>query len=177
MVRVLAGLGPRALPRPTPCTEFTVADLLDHLSETAGTLTVAAVGGPGDGTEPAASEGRDDDVASRLAADVERLATAWADPGLAELETTTAGGISMPVSFHNMIAVQELVLHAWDLAEATGQDFHPDPGTLERLHGFLTDVAPRDGSGPFGPAIPVPDDASVLDQVLGMSGRVPWAQL
>lgn len=47
----------------------------------------------------------------------------------------------MPVSFHNMIAVQEMVLHAWDLAAATGQEFHPDRSTLVKLHAFLADVA------------------------------------
>lgn len=82
----------------------------------------------------------------------------------------------MPVGFHHMIAVQELVLHAWDLATATDLDYSPDPDTLDPLHEFLTEVAdaaPRDGSGPFGPAVQVDENATTFDRVLGMSGRDP----
>lgn len=121
-------------------------------------------------------DGRVDTVAADVVTDVDRLATAWGEPALSNRETTTAGGMTMPVHFHNMIAVQELVLHAWDLAAATGQDFVPDSETLSKLHAFLADVAadtPREGSGPFGPAVTVANDASAFDEVLGMSGRDP----
>lgn len=180
MKLVLAGIKPDALQLQTPCTEFTVSDLMSHCQDAAGILTAAATR---DSRDPAASspehDGSVDNVAADLAADIDLLARAWGDPALSGLETTTAGGMTMPVHFHNMIAVQELILHAWDLAAATGQDFDPDPATLGKLHSFLTDVAadaPRDGSAPFGPAVTVASDAPVLDEVLGMSGRDPTWQ-
>lgn len=174
MKRVLAGIGREALARPTPCTEFTVADLLEHISLVAKMLTAVALRDPSDRTKSAESGLRD--AISALAADIDRLSVAWGNPQLLEVDTATVCGVTMPIAFYNMIAVQELVLHAWDLAAATGQVFHPDPGTLDKLHAFLAAVTtnlPYDRSDPFGPAISVSSDASVLDRVLGMSGRDP----
>lgn len=181
---VLAALEPDMLQRDTPCAEFTVADLLNHCLAAVQTLADAAEHAvsttrPDAGEEDGGDENDEDVTARELCVEVDRLATAWSDPALAGVDSTTAGGMTMPVAFHHMIAVQELVLHAWDLAKATGLDHTPDPEALEALHEFLTEVAdhaPRDGSGPFGPAVQVDDNATTLDRVLGLSGRDPHWQ-
>jgi uncharacterized protein (TIGR03086 family) len=78
------------------------------------------------------------------------------------------------------VALDEVVLHGWDLARATGQAFDVEPRLLDVVHGFVQQAASpefesqRDGL--FGPVVPVPDDAPLLDRVLGLSGRDPgWS--
>ena len=177
MKGVLLALPPDTLQHDTPCSEFTVGDLLNHCSGAIRTLAEAAERAGSAAPSDSRGHGGDEAVtATGLCVEVDRLARAWSNPALAGVESTTAGEMTMPVGFHNMIVVQELVLHAWDLATATSLDYTSDPITLEALHEFLTTEAadsPRDGSGPFGPTVPVDDGATTLDRVLGMSGRDP----
>lgn len=177
MKRVLTAMDPDADLHDTPCSEFSVSDLLSHCRGAVKALTDAAEQADSAGQSENGADGSDEHVtAIGLRVEVDRLATAWSNPKLADVDSTTAGGVTMHVGFHNMIAVQELVLHAWDLARATGQHYTPDPATLDALHEFLTTVAadaPRDGSGPFGPVVQVDESATKLDQVLGLSGRDP----
>jgi uncharacterized protein (TIGR03086 family) len=73
------------------------------------------------------------------------------------------------------VAVDELVIHGWDLARATGQPYEPDPAALQLCHGLLLAAAddPSRGDGIFGPVVPVPEDAPLLDRAVGLSGRDP----
>lgn len=172
--RILAGATSTSFSHPTPCADFTVGDLLEHCRMAAATLTAAAERGGSDrvGDSRSATE----DLPTRVAAEIDQLVIAWREPDLMEVQNTTAGGITMPVEFHNMIAVQELLLHGWDLAVATDQVYGPDPATVSRLHTFLREAAadsPRDGSGPFGPPVEVPEGATALDHLLALSGRNP----
>jgi uncharacterized protein (TIGR03086 family) len=68
------------------------------------------------------------------------------------------------------------VLHGWDLARATGQDFRCAPADAEAVLGFASQAA-DDPAGParqglFGPVV-VPADASTFDRALAMAGREP----
>ncbi len=74
-----------------------------------------------------------------------------------------------------MVAADELVIHGWDLARATGQAFECDPGALGLATQFVEAMsAPGESrEGLFGPAIPVPDGASELERVIALSGRDP----
>ena len=91
-----------------------------------------------------------------------------------------AGGIDLPGELAGIIALDELVVHGWDVARASGQDFDEDRESLEAVHGFVKQFsgtgqeAAREGL--FGPEIPVPDDAPLLDRVIGLTGRDPgWS--
>lgn len=68
----------------------------------------------------------------------------------------------------------DVFLHTWDLARATGQDDRLDPTTCAEL---LAGMEPWDEvlrqSGQYGPKVPVPDDASAQDRLLGFIGRDP----
>ena len=83
----------------------------------------------------------------------------------------------MPGEAVGIVALDEVVLHAWDLARATDQSYDPDARVLDPLMGFLTHMAEggtgiaRDGI--FGPVVAVADDAPQFDRVLGLSGRDP----
>jgi hypothetical protein len=64
-------------------------------------------------------------------------------------------------------------MHSWDLAQATGQEFAADPRILEALIEFLAQ-APADGSpGMFRARVEVDDEATLLEQALGLAGRDP----
>ena len=52
---------------------------------------------------------------------LDQLAEAWADPAAWE-GLTEAGGLTMPAEVAGTVALDEVVLHGWDLARATGQD-------------------------------------------------------
>jgi uncharacterized protein (TIGR03086 family) len=78
------------------------------------------------------------------------------------------------------VALDELVLHGWDVARASGQPYEPDPVALEAIHGFLAPLAAPEQAAMrgtiFGPVVPVPDTAPMLDRVVGLAGRDPaWS--
>ena len=90
---------------------------------------------------------------------------------------TRAGGVDLPAEAAGLVALDELVVHGWDVARASGQPYDCDPELLEVVHGFVAQFsapgqeAQREGL--FGPVVAVPDDAPLLDRVLGLSGRDP----
>ncbi len=127
----------------------------------------------------ASSDNLDPEWATRLPAQLRDLVTAWRDPAAWEGDTE-AGGVPMPAPIMGCVAMSELVLHGWDLAKATGQPFTADEQSLEAVHVFTSMMAEpgqeASREGLYGPVVPVPDDAPMLDRVLGLAGRSPdWA--
>lgn len=182
MARLLAGIPDGALSAPTPCPEFTVAELVGHIDGFARVFAASARKdlGPLTATPPAQRTQRDlapswrEDAASHLAT----LADAWDDAGAWE-GMTQAAGIDLPGSAAGRVVLDELVVHGWDVARATGQPFEVDGAYLPEIKATVEQLrAGSDGPAPglFGPAVPVPDDAPLLDRVLGLTGRNPsWA--
>ena len=76
-----------------------------------------------------------------------------------------------------LTVADELVVHGWDVARATGQPYEPEPELLDAARTFLgmfaSPDAPAGPEVPFGPSREVPGDAPVLDQVLALAGRAP----
>jgi len=105
---------------------------------------------------------------------LDELAETWRDPA-AWTGETRAGGVTLPGAAAGAVAADELVIHGWDLARATGQSYEPDPAALRASYDFLAAAAedPTRGGGIFGPVVPVPSDAPLLDRALGLSGRDP----
>jgi uncharacterized protein (TIGR03086 family) len=105
---------------------------------------------------------------------LDELAEAWRAPA-AWTGETRAGGVTLPGAVAGAVAADELVVHGWDLARATGQEYEPDEVALRAAYGFLVAAAANSGPGEgvFGPVVPVPDDAPLLDRVIGLSGRDP----
>jgi uncharacterized protein (TIGR03086 family) len=80
----------------------------------------------------------------------------------------------LPAEVVGLVALDELVVHGWDIAVATGQPYAPTAAEVEAAMSFVTGFeAPRDGSL-FGPIVAVPGDASGFDRLLGLTGREPW---
>jgi uncharacterized protein (TIGR03086 family) len=75
------------------------------------------------------------------------------------------------------VALNEVLLHGWDLAVATGQEYRPDPASVEACLALVTGMNQPGNeelhNGQFGPVVPVPASAPALDRLLGLAGRSP----
>jgi uncharacterized protein (TIGR03086 family) len=177
LAEVVSGIGDDQLSAPTPCRGVTVADLLDHVDGLSLAFTAAAAKDLEAGTQPPSADG------SRLGADwrtripgrLAQLAAAWRDDA-AWAGMTRAGGVELPAAVAATVAIDELVVHCWDLAMAAGLNFAADEAMLNAAYGFAQAAVARDpdgSAGLFGPPVAVPDGAELLDRLLGLTGRDP----
>jgi uncharacterized protein (TIGR03086 family) len=177
---VVRGVRDDQLQAPTPCPAYTLGDLLDHVGGLSFAFTAAAtkdVGEIGDQGPSADASRLGDDWRARIPADLAALADAWRDPE-AWTGMTKAGGVDLPGEVAGMVALNEVVIHGWDVARASGQPYEPDTAALEGCHAFVSQFAGPDADrgGMFGPVVDVPADAPLLDRVIGLSGRDPaWS--
>jgi uncharacterized protein (TIGR03086 family) len=179
MATLIRGIGDDQLDAPTPCPDYSLGDLVDHVGGFAIAFTAAATkdtaamtgGGSGDASRLV------DDWRSRIPRDLFALAAAWRDPE-AWTGMTRAGGVDLPGEIAGVVALDELVIHGWDVARASRQPYDVDDPSLAAVHGFVAEFsAPgADRGGLFGPVVTVPDDASQLDRTIGLAGRDPnWS--
>lgn len=179
VAELAAAVGDRQLGEPTPCPGMAVRHMLGHLAGLSVAFRDAARKdlGPTTSGNPADAEPDVDDDGrwrTELPLLLTEFAAAWRDPAAWD-GMTQVGGVSLPGSAAGAFALNELVVHGWDLARATGLPYSPATGDLTACHALLSasadDRAP--GRSPFGPVVPVPPDAPLLDQVIGLSGRDP----
>jgi uncharacterized protein (TIGR03086 family) len=174
LVRVLVGLRHEQLDAPTPCAGMSVRALLHHADGFATAFRLAA--GKVVRESPVADSALLDpfwrvSLPKRLTA----LADAW-DDSAAWTGSTSAAGVELPAEAAGLFAVDEVVVHAWDLAAATGQQVAFDEALLARLHEFLRGVVaqhPEGSPGLFAAPVPVAAGAPLLHRVLGLTGRDP----
>jgi uncharacterized protein (TIGR03086 family) len=96
------------------------------------------------------------------------------DPDVAtRVEDTPMGPQSFEQVF-DMIGANDVFLHTWDLARATGLDETLDP---DEVHTMLEGMEPLDDvlrqSGQYGPRVAVPDDADEQTRLIAFIGRRP----
>jgi uncharacterized protein (TIGR03086 family) len=180
--RKVAAVRPDQWSNQSPCEAWNARDLVGHIIDMHGYMLQ-----PGDrGLSPAPSV-KDDPLAALKSArrDVEAVLD---DPELAGIECDTPNG-RMPVEQQiDEVVSDDMVLHGWDLARATGQDDTMDPEDVERLWSITTAIPAElmekyrtpGAFGPgvevFGPEVKVPEDAPLQDRLLGLIGRDPgWA--
>lgn len=170
LARVAGRVTEADLGRPTPCADWTVRDLLVHvLGLTAHFTTVARHTAPVE-TETALPA----DWSARLTGRLDELAAAWREPG-AWTGESEAGGVRMSNAEFGVVALDEVVLHGWDLAWAIGAPFSVADDDVEAIHGFVASfehASTNDRAGLFG-AVVDPGEARGFDRVLALSGRVP----
>ncbi|WP_412079623.1 TIGR03086 family metal-binding protein (plasmid) [Streptomyces xanthophaeus] len=176
VARLAAGVPEARLADRTPCPEYAVSDLLGHLLGLAVAFRDAARKDLGPTTDTApdpATMSLPAGWREELPQVLGELAEAWKDPA-AWTGMTRAGGVDLPGEIAAAVTVDELVVHGWDLARATGQEYAPDQAALRASHAFLlASVEDEDRGDIFGPVVPVPDDAPLLDRAVGLSGRDP----
>lgn len=160
---------------PTPCPEWNVRELVNHVVSGTrlftGILRGDAIVGP-DALDPKAGDTLGDNPASAYRKAAEELLAAFRQPGVLEqFFDVPVGTVPGVVALH-LRTVEELV-HGWDLAQATGQQTRFGDDTVERAIEFslgkLADVPPE--RSPFAPPQPVLDHAPPLDRLVAMLGR------
>ena len=161
---------PEQLALRTPCEQYTVEELLTHLSGVFPASARAARKEPQADAQPAPS-----DPAS-VAESARRAAASWAEPSALD-GTTEFGPGAMPAEFAAAITLQELALHGWDLATATGRPFRLGENTGLLVLKVVEQLAEQARSnGAYGPAVEVRTDAPAFDRALAASGRSPeWS--
>jgi uncharacterized protein (TIGR03086 family) len=173
---VLKNITDDQLTGPTPCSDYSVGDLLHHVGGLALAFAAAAKKdrGPMTGSAPIPDASQlDNDWRTSYPARLTELARAWDDPSAWEGMTRIAG-MDMPGEVVGTVGLTEVVIHGWDLARATGQAYDIDPSVSQAV---LANVSQTAAEGPveglFGPAVPISDDAPVLDRIIALSGRDP----
>jgi uncharacterized protein (TIGR03086 family) len=183
LARLLTGVRDEQLRDPTPCSSYTLGDLLQHVRGLAEAFTVAGrKEQPAGGSKPPPQGDASllsDDWRSATADWLERLVGTWSQPAAWE-GTAWIAGFEAPAYAVGITAANELTVHGWDVARASGQHLDLEEQALAPAREF---VAMLSGPGSeqargdaFGPAVPVPAGASLLDEVVAGNGRSPaWS--
>ena len=176
--RVVTGVRDDQLALPTPCAGATVADLIDHVGGLSLAFTAAATKTrlPDDQQAPQADGTKlDSDWRTQIPHRLDALADAWGEPNAWE-GMTQAGPVQMPGQVAALVAINEVVVHGWDIAAATGQPYDVAPELVDAARTFVqasVDQNPGGTPGLFGPPVAVAADATPADQLLGLTGRDP----
>lgn len=150
----------------TPCSEWTVRDLVTHVVNTNRRILANATG------EAAVEPDPTGDLGVQYAEATGAILDALGNPDLAG---KTVGGMFGEQSFEQLVSrlgCADLLLHTWDLARATGQDETLDAHACEVALEFLTplDEGIRRPGG-FSPKLDAPADATVQARLLAFCGR------
>lgn len=162
---------------PTPCTEWTVRDLVNHLVYeqlwVPWLLRGATLEEVGDRFE---GDVVGDDPVGAWAESADRARAAWATPGAVDAEVHVSSGL-IPAREYGWQMITDLAVHGWDLAVAIGVP-HPITDELGReLYDLAApDIQMWEQAGIVAPSVPVDADASPADQLVALLGRDPqWS--
>lgn len=175
-LEIVRNVKPDQLTAPTPCTEWDVRGLVNHLlfwgPSLEGAAAKRAVPPPAENeTDVDLTQG---DWAAALVAQTERTAAAWGRPAAWEGMTHMGGPMEMPAALVGGMVVGEFVMHGWDLARATGQQASWEDDLAAYVLGEVANTAEQGRAmGVYGAEIAVPATASDLDRALGLTGRDP----
>ncbi|GLY50072.1 TIGR03086 family metal-binding protein [Lentzea sp. NBRC 102530] len=169
----VARVGSDQWDNPSPCAQWTALEVVDHVIDMHGVM----VGHPVPRTEDPLTDFR---TARRVVE--EALVSRGSD------EVSTPLGAMTLAEHVDQVVSDDLVLHGWDLARATGQDETIPAADVERLWAAATSVpyelmerfrtpgAFGPGIEVYGPEVPVAADAPLQDRLLGYVGRDPLSK-
>ena len=173
--RLVAGTSVAQLGDTTPCTEFNVREVINHVAGGAIMFASAFENGAVPEDELGRIMGGDilgDDPAATCAAATARVLAAVRAPGALEGMVTLPFG-EMPRQAAMGIAVFDVAVHAWDLAQATGQDLElSEDLALEILElGRAMNIDQYRGMI-FAEEVIIVETAPAWDRVAAYSGRM-----
>jgi uncharacterized protein (TIGR03086 family) len=173
-VAMVRTVGPDAWTNDTPCSEWDVRALVNHVVAellwapplVAG-QTIEQVGDQFDG------DVLGDDPAGKTDSAVAAGQQSFAESGALERTVHLSFGDFSGDNYCWQL-ISDLVVHTWDLARGIGADDAMDPVLAEQVHDFVAPMlAQMAGSPYFGAPVPVGDDASAQEVLLAASGRKP----
>ncbi|MGA9346493.1 MAG: TIGR03086 family metal-binding protein [Nocardioidaceae bacterium] len=157
---------------PTPCSEFTVDQLMDHILWTHSLLLQAA-----GGRVPAVAG----TIVERHAAVAAASVDAWSSRGVEGIVQLT-GELELPAAFALSLHTLEAFVHSWDLASAVGHGFAPEADLTSYIWEVAQVVVSDDARGEqedaaFAPAVLVSPSETELTRLIAYTGRDPWWNL
>ncbi|MEV6168968.1 TIGR03086 family metal-binding protein [Streptomyces sp. NPDC051954] len=156
---------------PTPCTDWDVQQLVDHLA--AGQHTFALVMGAEPPLPALDADPAPEALKKKFRTSAAALVTAFEAPGALERTVQAPiGEVPGAVALH-LQTIDQLV-HGWDLARAIGQKALFDDATVERETEFARGLVAQLPSGPgapFAPSRTAPEDAPAIDRLAALLGR------
>jgi uncharacterized protein (TIGR03086 family) len=172
--KVVNGVPEGTLDAPTPCNDWDLRTLLNHTILWTSYSAERRAHGESVSEDLmtkdfTAEPGFRDDYARQIGEAVK----AWADPKAWEGELGVMGDAT-PAADVGAMLIMEMVLHGWDVAKATGQEYNADDAVAQALLGVVEAQAElfRKYQG-FADVVPVPDDATTFDRALSLAGRDP----
>jgi uncharacterized protein (TIGR03086 family) len=179
-VSMVSQVGPADLARPTPCADWTLEELLAHMTAQHDGWAAAAAGDGGDLSRWQPGPPAADPVQEYAAAAGRVLAAFGADGvldrefALAELSPLLRFPAAEAISFHFI----DYLVHGWDVARSLGLDppeYEPDllAAALPVAQAVPDGELRKQGVVPFAPGISVAGVLSVMDQIVAMLGRSP----
>lgn len=179
LAEVVAGSTGTDPAAPTPCADYDVAALRDHVLGWLQHFAAALA-------DPDRRTVRADPTGYRFADD-DRDPAATVRAAAATIAGAVRGGVltrEVAMSQARMtgpsvlgMTLGEYLVHGWDLAVATGQPWRPPAEAADAAREFFAGmIAPEyrgPGSGFFADEVPVPQDAPAIDRLVGFAGRDP----
>ncbi|WP_439382441.1 TIGR03086 family metal-binding protein [Amycolatopsis lexingtonensis] len=184
-VEAAAAIEPAAWDGPSPCRQWSVRQVGNHMLGMVGLTTHVASGQPLDPAEAQPERLAQLPYTDRLGADPaaavralgDRCVAVFSEPGTLERLTLGKGGADTPGSVHALMCLNEVLTHGWDLASGGGVTYEPDAEVVVTAREFAAELVGPEARalGMFGPPVEVGADADVLTAHLGHVGRrSPW---
>jgi uncharacterized protein (TIGR03086 family) len=170
---VVVGAAGADLESTTPCTDFSLRALLSHFTGTTGAFAKAGKTHELDADDPWGSTVQLDesDWPETLAANLDAISVRWSQP---ETWHRTIRGSKLPAQALGELALIEVLLHGWDIAQTTGQQIKVSDVLGAELYRCVAQTAEQGREfHVYGPEVAVADVASDFDKALGLAGRDP----
>jgi uncharacterized protein (TIGR03086 family) len=160
----------------TPCEKLSLRELVAHVGGLGVAFAAAGRKDLGELTDTPPGQGGyhlDDDWRAAYPGNLAGLAEAWRDASAWD-GMTRVGGVDLPGEVCAMVGLTEVVVHGWDVAVATDQDFEVDDDVAEAVLAHLASFT-ADGpvEGLFDAAVEIGHDATPFERALALSGRNP----
>ena len=166
----VAEVKPADMAMPTPCAEFDVKALLNHLI---GNLGILATVAKGERAERSEGDQFGSDPGAVYRRRRTELLSALSAPGVLDRDWVMPFG-TLPGQTMGGIAFIEHLTHGWDVAKATGQDATIPADLVDEAMRVVTPMGDfLRMPGVFGPPLDVPDSASAQDKFVAFTGRTP----
>jgi uncharacterized protein (TIGR03086 family) len=167
--RIIARLSPSQAGLPTPCSEFDLRTLINHIVYDVQVFTAMISGGQRRSPDV---DLLGDNWLAAYSSSADLLLSAWRSKGTGGTLTSRMG--ELPATWALGQHTSDLVVHAWDVARATGRTDELDPALAEAALAWgRANLKPEFRGQAFGSEIPVPENAPAYERLAGYFGRTP----